>query len=74
MRDRKIGPETICFRQEKQSKPTKKSRKEQKRAEKEQKKSKKIAKNHENTPVLVKAESSDTPWDSTEAEAKDPYQ
>jgi hypothetical protein len=48
-----------------------------KRAEKsrkEQKKSRKRAENHENTPVLVKAESSDTPWDSTEAEAKDPYQ
>jgi hypothetical protein len=70
MRDRKIGPETICFRQEKQSKPTKKTRKDQNRAEK----SRKRAKKHENTPVLVKAESSDTPLDSTEAEAKDPYQ
>jgi hypothetical protein len=45
----------------------------QKRAERAEKAEKKEKKD-ENTPVLVKTESSNTPWDSTEDEAKDIYQ
>jgi len=41
---------------------------------KKRKKGRKKQKPHENTPVLVKTESPNTQWDSTEAVAKDPYQ
>jgi hypothetical protein len=55
-----IGEDMICLRYKKQVKKSKTTKKHQK-----------SIKNHDNTPVLVKTVSSDTPESNAEAESRD---